>query len=392
MPYQFDLPPRWGRRDHVRRQIAETWHRSTGRPAELDAHDLLGRARQQALLEDFGSGSFREGFDRLVDDLNASADLHTFGRWLWRDRLVRLMINRLAVRDWTKKNPLIRHERVEAPIVITGFDLAGVDLLASVLQLDPNVRTPHHWEVTTVCPPQSVGQSPPPAGQQAGAIRPGSCDALLSTEFVGPFELDAAIRNYGDWFVGCDVATAYELHHHQLKILQSALPTTQWVLHGLTHAFHLRSLIEHYADARVVWVHRDPAAVLADTDARRQRALEATSDRSLDEGFVDHWSGRMELGLAALAQVRAAAPQSVFEVQSVELSDDPVGMIEMIYRHFGLKLGDLGRHRMQAALMAGVLPIMPNTGSLTATQVDHVRHRFDAYTSRSEVPSERASP
>jgi len=362
-----------------------------GRPAVLDAHDLLGRARQQALLEDFGSGSFREGFDRLVDALNSSADLHTFGRWWWRDRLVQLLMNRLAVRDWTKKHPLIRHERVTAPIVITGFDLAGVELLASVLQLDPNVRTPHGWEVTTVCPPQSIGESPPPAGLGAGAPQPGSCDLLLGTEFVGPFELDAAVDDYGDWFVDCDVAPAYELHHHQLKILQSAMPTTQWVLHGLSHAFHLPALIEQYPDVRIVWVHRDPTAAVADAAARHERALAATSDHAAGTDFVDHWSERIELGLAALDKARSAVPAALFDVQSIELFDDPVGMIEMIYRHFGLTLGDLGRHRMQAALMAGVLATARHV-PLPSVQADEVRARFGDYTSGFEVPSERSAP
>jgi len=389
--HHLDLQLRTGRLDRIHRQIDETWRRSFGRPAELDAHDLLGRARHQALLEDFGSGSFREGFDRLIDSLNDTADLHTFGRWAWRDRIVGLLMNRLAVRDWTKKQPLVHHERVIAPLVITGFDLSGIERLASVLQLDPNVRTPHDWEVATVCPPQSIGEPLPVAGRDPlRADRPGSCDRLLGTEFVEPFELDADIAAYGDWFTGCDMAPAYELHHHQLKILQSALPTTQWVLHGLAHAWHLGALVEQYPDARIVWVHRDPVSILAESASHRAEAQAQTSEHRDDADFIDQWADRIATGFASAQSTRPAA--NVFDVQAIELSDDPVGMIEMIYRHFGLVLGDLGRHRMQAALMADVIPSPPSRHPIEPDQIDAVRARFADYTSKLEVPTERPSP
>lgn len=392
-----DLQPSTGRWNQLHRQLDERWRRSAGRPAALDTHDLLGRARQQALLEDFGSGSFREGFDLLVASLNDTAELHTFGRWAWRDRIVALLMNRLAVRDWTKKNPLVHHERVIAPLVITGFDENGIDRLASVLQLDPNVRTPAEWEVATVCPPQSIGVPLPPAGASAQTpVRPGSCDRLLGTEFVAPFELDADIETYGDWFLQCDMAAAYELHHHQLKILQSALPTTQWVLHGLAHAWHLPALLQQYPDARIVWVHRDPVAVVADAIGHRAEAVSMTSDRPPEPAFASHWADRIATGLAARPPEpppsATSAKSSIFDVQAIELSDDPVGMIEMIYRYFGLELGDLGRHRMQAALMAGVLPSGIEARPLGPTQSDALRTQFADYTATYEVPSERPGP
>src|SRR3954451_16526196 len=63
----------------------------------LDADVLVATARSIAGLDDFGTDSWREGFEVLLRSLADEAGLNLVGRLMARNDIVRSLVNRLQV-------------------------------------------------------------------------------------------------------------------------------------------------------------------------------------------------------------------------------------------------------------------------------------------------------
>ena len=382
--------------------------------ARLDVNDLLAKARQKALLEDFGPPAFREGLDRLVDALNEEADLNFLGRTALKGQIVQLLINRLRVRDWVKKHPYVRHELVEGPLIVTGLPRTGTTLLSNVLDEDPHNRSLLAWEAADPCPPptvDSIRQDPrivAAIAQQSRvdsllpqlramhpmeATAPTECVTLLASEFASlQFETQAWIPSYGAWLEGCDMVPAYEHHRLQLMMLQEALPTERWSLKSPMHLWHLDALRAVYPDARMIWTHRDPVKVVPSVASLVSTLAAPGSDVDHTDLIARAWLDKCAHAVEVGEKGRAAFPdRSWFDLPYAELVDDPVGAVERIYVHFGLDLSQLARRRMQARVDAhpqdrfGTHEYDAGRFGLTDGEI---RERFADYTARREVPTE----
>lgn len=405
------LAPPIGRVGGLRRRLNEVLETVKPSARVLDGEVLLTDAKNRALLGDFGSPSFRVGFDRLVDALDTEADLHAVGRATWRRTITDLLVSRLRIRDFEKKHPHVHHEAVVAPIIVVGLPHTGTTLLGRLLDHDPVNRSPLVWEVEDLCPPPELdgywedpriataarraAREPSPlavaAPGKANATVPAECDSLLAPSFATVrFALAAHVPSYLDWWRNADLAGAYESHRLQLQVLQSTFPTERWALHGVSHLWHLPVLLETYPDARLVWLHRDPAAAvvaLARSTAARAR-LHTDEPHPDDVGTM--WSEEIARVLASAA-TRLTDRDHVFHLPHLELVDDPVGAVERMYRFFGLGLSDLARHRMEAWLYTRVDAVAPFerlTGGAGGVDVAAVRDRTARYSRDFEVPTE----
>lgn len=351
-----------------------------GRDDSVEANQLLLAAKHACLLEDFGRGEFREGMDNLIDSLN-QADLSGSEMQAARDAIGGRLMNRLQIRDWVKKNPAVVDEVIAAPIVVTGTDPVGVGLLGQALAVDVMNRAPRRWEAAHTVPPAGITTHAHDdrianfAGDRPGA--PASCAELLATGFGDPFSGHGPLPSYWEWWASADHRAAYRHHRLQLQILQSAMPTAQWVLHSTAHLWHLDALLHTYPDARVVWVHRDPAHVV-------QRLIEREAGAPADFGAVaDHLAYQLD----AATQIRKTHTEAgFFDLQYVEVIDDTVGAIEWFYRHWGMTLSDLSRWRIQAMLETP--GIMPPPVDLPPNARDLVPESLRAYAETYEVPTE----
>jgi len=357
----------------------EQWRKRRGLDApQLDLHAVLTAARQRTLLEDFGRGEFRDGLDPLLAALNASPMTPAKHREL-SDVIVSRLQARLRIRDWVKKNPPVVDEDIREPIIVTGADPAGVGFLGRVLAEDVFNRAPLRWEAASVAPAgtaSSRGHDPRIAAYQGeGAGLPAHCEALLANAFADPFTGWWDPGEFQNIWLEADQDAGYEFHRLQLQILQSAWPTQQWILHSTSHLGHLDALLRTYPDARVVWIHRDPAHVvqrIVDTHAEAEDQATGT---------------QLERIIRRSLEARNRHPEtSFFDLQYVELVDDPVGAVERFYRDWGIQLPDLSRWRMQAMLgEPGTVPaaVMPDRVS-----VKQLRDRMADYVSTFEIPSE----
>jgi len=363
---------------------------------ELDVHDLLATARRQALLEDFGPGDFRPGLDLLVDSINADVRPDRAGAQLLRELIGAQLRNRVGVRDWSKKNPDSRIEAISAPIVICGLPGSGVDLLAGLIGHDAETRVLRLGEALVTAPPggalpETYRPDPrsPAVADLAQRVRrvtvtgdsgfpepslPAGGDVALGGHFFAP--LGAALlgaTSYLEWTATADAEPAYRWQHSVLQALQACEPTTQWVLHGSVHLGHLDALLAVHPDARIVWVHRDPAGTAGHEAAlaSRVRGLVTNPSAVTDARAGVSDDRRLSSHLDQLDRAGAVVQErslDVLHLHHVELHADPVGTVARIYRRFGLDVPTAARWRMDAWLTRRSGPTTAGTWNGTALQ------------------------
>ncbi len=106
------------------------------------------------------------------------------------------------------------------------------------------------------------------------------------------------------------------------------------------HIFALAAIREVYPDARLVFVHRDPLAVLSSV-ARLTGVLRRPFARHIDKfeiGRDDSARWLAATGLMIAAAEEAGFAEPIFHVHYHDLTRDPPATVAAIYRHFGMAL------------------------------------------------------
>jgi hypothetical protein len=238
-------------------------------------------------LDDFGSDDFRIGLERLADALETEAAMSELGAQIMVARLSMLLTSRLQVVDAHKKHPDMGLGHVgapTAPLFIIGLPRTGTTALSNLLAADPQIRSLRLWESSApVPPPESETEHDDARIEQAAAgleamysafpkmralyfqtpTGPTECQDLLGMAFrTAHFDGMARVPSYLDWVLTCDMTPAYEMHRRTLQLLQWHCPPHLWHLKTPVHMLSLDALDAVYPDARFLWTHRDPAAVL----------------------------------------------------------------------------------------------------------------------------------
>jgi hypothetical protein len=155
------------------------------------------------------------------------------------------------------------------------------------------------------------------------------------------YESLAHIPAYSAWLGEQDWTPAYRRHRRNLALIGANEPDKRWVLKNPSHLFALDALLAVYPDAIVVQTHRDVRTTLASSCSLSALATEGYSTR-----FVGATIGRDQLDLLGRGAERFMAararhdPAHFFDVAYDDLVRDPVGIVEAVYRHFGLPWTD----------------------------------------------------
>ena len=373
----------------------------------LEAEALIAEARERTGLEDFGGTTWREGLDRLTDSLNHEAYLTEGGEQILGLRLGMLLANRLGIIDVLRLHPEIGDQQIEGPLFIIGLPRTGTTALSNLLAADPQIRSLRLWESSdSVPPPDRRTEHDDPrieearAGLEAmyeafpkmrmlhfqSATGPTECQDLLGMEFrAGHFDGMARVPSYMAWVVDCDMSNAYAYHRHVLQLLQWHCPPHLWHLKTPIHMLALDDLHATYPDAKFLWTHRDPAAVLGSVCSLIAYTRSWVSDQADPEEL-----GAEQLTLWAEAIRRAMAfrhrigEEHFADVRFDALQTDPVGAVANAYQRLGIQLGG-GRSQVEEWARAhpprshGVHEFALDGFGLDAPMV---RGRFTAYLDR----------
>ncbi len=345
-------------------------------PHGLTSASLVESARGATGLSDLGEAGWQEGLDRLLEDLDRSADLNDLGTTIVETDLTTYLANRLRIVDWRAAHPEVAQGAVERPVVIVGQPRTGTTILYDLLAQDPAHRAPLSWEVDLPVPPPEPDthdldpriEESQAATDMVDLIIPGFTDfhpmgARLAQECVRMtgsdfrsmiFHTQYDVPEYEHWLLhDADLAPAYRWHRAYLQHLQSRFPTERWLLKSPAHLWHLGALMAEYPDAVLIQTHRDPLKVIASVSALVAHLRCMASDGSSVAVAAAEYCDDIFLGLerSILARRDGTLPAGqVIDVHFDEFMADPFATIGSIYDRMGVPLEAEAEARMRTFL------------------------------------------
>jgi hypothetical protein len=324
---------------------------------------LEDEARQQTGLDDFGDGTHREGLERLIASMNEESDLTEVGEMVQQVRLVMLLSSRLRIEETYRNHPEIARQRVEGPVFVIGLPRTGTTALSQLVAADPQFRSLRLWESSSPCPPpeETTQHSDPRIAETVAglammhemyplmasmhheeATTPTECQDLMGMTFrTVHFDGMARVPGYMEWVTECDMRVTYEYHRRVLRLLQWHCPPRLWHLKTPVHMFALDALLESYPDAKFLWSHRDPAAVLGSVCSLIHYIRSWSSDRDdaveLGAEQLDRWAQ----GISRAMDFRDRVGDDRFaDVAFADLQRDPIAALAPAYEQIGLEFTD----------------------------------------------------
>jgi hypothetical protein len=381
------------------------------------AAQLIATARRRTGLDDFGDTRFEEPLRRLIAACGEEAELSLFGGAAIRWDTVRFLENLLRFRDEENRAPEILAEPIAAPLVIAGLPRSGTTFLHGLLTEDTANIVPRVWQLIHPYPDRGrrgaadrrqqrvarqlkMFQMLAPRFRQLhpiGATSPQECSEITAHVFASlRFDTTYRIPSYRHWLDATGHLDAYCFHKRFLQHLQhQAGRARRWVLKCPDHIFALGALRAVYPDVELVFVHRDPVAVLASV-ARLTEVLRRPFSRRVDRYEVgredsDRWLTAADMMITAADDASFERP--ICHVHHCDLVSDPVGIVAALYRHFGRALDPETAARIKARVARN-----PNGGygSLRARLEDYgldparEHDRYRRYMARFSInPEER---
>jgi len=349
---------------------------TTGGADRFDADELLATAVAATGLDDMGEPTWRDGLERLLDDLAGPARLNDLGRTIVEAEVAGYMGNRMEILAWRTTHPEVAEGEVVRPIVIVGQPRTGTTILYDLLAQDPANRAPLTWEVDRpVPPPESATYDSDPRIDEAEVVAampdlliPGFTDfhplgARLAQECVRMtggdfrsmiFPTQYDVPEYDRWLLHeADMSPAYRWHRMYLQHLQSRHPGDRWLLKSPAHLWSMGALLAEYPDALVVQTHRDPVRVIASISALVALLRSMASDHSSVARAAGQYAEDILLGLERSVEARrdgTVPAGQVVDVQYAEFLADPFATIGTVYDALGLEFTALAESRMREVL------------------------------------------
>jgi hypothetical protein len=325
----------------------------------LRADQLIALARRRTGLREFGETPFLDSLENFLRACSEDADLSLVGRIATRWDAVRFLSNLLRLFEEEQRTPEILARPVAGPIFISGLPRSGTTFLHSLVAEDPANLVPRVWQLIHPYPPENsasrADRRPRRVARQLrlfgllapdfrrmhpiDAGSPQECSEITAHVFASlRFDTTYRIPSYRNWLDKTGHLEAYRFHRRFLQHLQHQTPDGgRWVLKCPDHVFALDAIRAIYPDARLVFVHRDPLAVLLSV-ARLTETLRRPFTRTIDKAEIgrqdsDRWLAATELMIAAAQEQRFSKP--IFHVHYLDLVRDPVDTVAALYKHFG---------------------------------------------------------
>ena len=383
--------------------------------AQLNVDNLVAKAVDLTGLDDLGDIPYEEPLRVLVESLNRDAGLDDARLETAGGTIVGLLAKRLRLVDDRKAFPEIADERITAPLFIVGLPRTGSTHLHALLSQVEGVRTPRYWEMAMPSPPperETFTTDPRIAEVQAllgglpeemlkrhpfAATRPEQCNLLNDWSFMNQALLAYYdLPSYRDWLLGADYTPAFEAHRRMLQHLQWRAPG-RWALKYPKHLVALDNLLAAYPDARIVWMHRDPAVVLPSV-ASLTGYIRASTTGTIDETrHGREWTSLEELVLLRGLAVRERVGNDdgrFYDLHYREFMADPPRAVAEVCDHLGVPFDDESRAAVERWIADhprtehGAHEYTPEQFGLDA---DGLRRRFAPYIERFGVQMENTA-
>ena len=226
----------------------------------LSDSGLLSEARQIAGLQDYGNMAFAEGLGVLAKSINEEAALTPDHEALFKNELLRLLVNRLRMQRDLVQHPEILDEQILPPVYITSMPRTGSTKLHRLMAATGDFNYLRYWQQYHFAPfPDSASVTPDP--------RIAAAEAHLQWEYAKSPEFHITHPMYTEEAEEEILLLDAGFNSLYLHVALVNVPSyAQWVLSrdGLEAYRDLRRMLQylqwqHYRGRNKRWVLKTPS-------------------------------------------------------------------------------------------------------------------------------------
>ena len=330
----------------------------------LEKDTLLSRACEFAGLEDFGDRWFETPLDVLLDAIRSEARLNPAGEWSARAQIEKMLVDRLRAEQWFARHPEILARPLPHPVIVVGPMRSGTTRMHRLLAADH--RFSHLRSFETISPvPRPEFEPGKPDFRITLAARIMRVARLanprtLTIHPTGPLEPEEElgllvhsfwstkhdaqwwVPTYGRWCERQDPTPAYRQMARLLKLIgwsQQASSLRPWVLKTPQHMLDLPVLMKLFPDARLVFTHRDPLAVVGSAASLAWNQTIIYSDHADPKAVGKEWLRKTRLQIERMRAARDDIPRErMIDIHYDEMERDWRGAMARVYRFLGLEI------------------------------------------------------
>ena len=337
-------------------------------PARLNKQSLLESAASATGLEDFGDDWFEGPLDVLLEAIESEAQLNAAGDFAAEKQFHHVLRDRLLTQWWFKRHPEILERAIARPVVIVGPMRSGTTRLHRLLASDQ--RFSHLRSFETISPVPRPEFEQVLAGERDD-FRPVLASRImkvarlanprtLSIHPTGPYEPEEElgllvasmwgmkheaqwhVPSYGRWCEGQDATPAYRHMANLLRLIgwsQQVSSIRPWILKTPQHMLDLPALLSVFPDARLIFTHRDPQAVVGSAASLAWNQTILYSDDVCPKRIGREWLRKTELQIERMRAARDAIPRDrMIDVQYDEMERDWRGTMDRVYNFLGFDI------------------------------------------------------
>ena len=343
--------------------LASLWESPLSSPPDLSEDRLLSEARHQTGLDSFGNPWFRRPLRALLRSLAEEAELNPVGQVVARVHVLKLLKERLWAEHWFREYPEIRRRPMKAPIVVVGPMRSGTTRLHRLLAADRRFAHLRLFETMCPVPKPSVMEGrdrrPQFAALSLGLLHHANPSTavlhptgpLAPEEELGLFVASAwgmkheaqwRIPSYARWCENEDATPAYDRMADLLRLtgwIRGEDPDKPWLLKTPQHMLDLPALLRVFPEARIIFIHRDPAAVVGSSCSMAWNQMSVHSDHVDARWIGREWLRKTRLKISRMAEARERVPAANrIDVHYDEMDRDWRAVMRRIYAFLDLDM------------------------------------------------------
>ena len=335
------------------------------RQRTFDRNVLMERVAEKTGQSDFGDAWFHAPYDMLVDAIRAEARLNLAGEFVAEMQFEKVLTDRVMAQRWFNKHPEILERALPRPIIVVGPMRSGTTRMHRLLAADRRFQHLRSFETISPVPPEDfepgeeyderivtarkIQRMARLANPRTLNIHPtGPCEpeeelGLLVNSFWGmKHEVQWSIPSYGRWSETVDARPAYAQLARLLKLVswsQQKSSLKPWILKTPQYMLDLDAVIDTFPDARFIFTHRDPKAVVGSAASLAWNQTIIYSDHADAQSVGREWLHKTEQQIARMRRARDRIAKSrMIDVHFEEMDGGWEAVMSRIYDFLDLEI------------------------------------------------------
>ena len=248
----------------------------------FDADELLNAAQEMTGLRDFGPDDFKEGYTRFISSINTQGEISDRHWERFRERVLRLLVNRLWFAKDLAEHPEIADEEIKAHVIIVSLPRSGSTKLHSMLSASGDIQTLPLWRAHLFARIPGLADG----GRERSIQETRDYERWMNEVspdlntghpmFTDEAEEDQVLTEctfrdfycsnvfnvpaYAQWLADADTTPRYSYLRQQLQYLQwqEQQRAAPWLLKNVLNLGAESELIRAFQAPRFIVTHRDP--------------------------------------------------------------------------------------------------------------------------------------